>query len=129
MNATTRKAAQRENKFKIILCSSLLVLRKQLLYRTELLFTKIIILFPLFNPNPHCFNTITKLVVSDWKEPILPHPLYSTVGGGACSSALKISVNYTHIINKRSLKLSFCGKPLKLKSLLKYFARHFWFFF
>jgi hypothetical protein len=38
----------------------------------------------LINPNPHCFIAITKATACGWKEPLLPHPLHSTVGGGGC---------------------------------------------
>jgi hypothetical protein len=40
-----------------------------------------------FNPNPLSFEAITKLTASGCKEPPLPHPMHSTVGGpgeGGC---------------------------------------------
>jgi hypothetical protein len=37
-----------------------------------------------FNPNPHCFIAITVVTTCGCKEPLLPHPLHSPVGGGGC---------------------------------------------
>jgi hypothetical protein len=34
------------------------------------------------NPNPHCFIAITKAKACGWKEPLLPHPQHSPMGGG-----------------------------------------------
>jgi hypothetical protein len=90
----------------------------------------------MFNPNPHCFIAITKATACGWKEPLLPHPLHSSVGGRgeevASFAALKICLIKTLFALKLSSKahwnLRFYVKPLKQKSLLRYLASHFWFF-
>jgi hypothetical protein len=68
-----------------------------------------------------------------WKEPLLPHPLHSTVGGGGrLLRSLKICLIKTQFKLKLSSiehwNLRFDVKLLKQKSLLRYFARHFWCF-
>jgi hypothetical protein len=88
----------------------------------------------IINPNPHCCKAITKLIASSLKEPLLPHPLHITVGGGGFrfryspEDLLDKNVNYTRIIIKSSLqKMMFYGIPLNQNSFLRYFARHFWY--
>jgi hypothetical protein len=59
-----------------------------------------------FNPNPHGFKAITNVTAS---EPLLPHPLHSTVGGrgeGAAvsSAALRIFLVKTQVTLKFSSK-------------------------
>jgi hypothetical protein len=68
-----------------------------------------------FNPNPHCFKTITKATACGWKEPVLPHPLHSTVGWrgrGECflcspEDLLIKNVKFAYIIIKSTLKITF----------------------
>jgi hypothetical protein len=89
----------------------------------------------MLNPNPHCFIVITKAAACGWKDPLLPHPLHSPVRGkgkgGDSSMALKICLIKTWVTLKLSSKAywkwHFYGKRLKLKSLFRYFARHFLF--
>jgi hypothetical protein len=88
-----------------------------------------------FHPTPHCFIAITKAPACGWKEPLLPHPLHDPVRGrgkgGASSTALKICLIKTWVTLKWSSKAywkwPFWWKPLKQKSLLRFFARHFLF--
>jgi hypothetical protein len=87
------------------------------------------------NPNSHCFIAIAKATACGWKEPLLPHPRHSHVKGrgkgGASSTALKICLLKTWVTLKLSSKtywkLHFKWKPMKQKSLLRFFLRHFWF--
>jgi hypothetical protein len=80
------------------------------------------------NPNPHGLKAVTKLTASGWKQPLLTHPLHSTVGGRGegddFSAALKICFIKTHVTLKVSSKahwnLRFYVKPIKQKSLLRY---------
>jgi hypothetical protein len=66
-------------------------------------------------------KTITKATASGWKEPLLPHPLHSPVGGagegGAFSTAFKICLIKTWVTLQFSSKspwnLRFYVKPLK----------------
>jgi hypothetical protein len=77
-----------------------------------------------FNPNPHWFKAITKLTASGWKEPLLPHPLHSTVGGAGEGGCFLCSPEDKNVIYNHTFIL---WKTLKQKSLLRYFARLFWF--
>jgi hypothetical protein len=75
----------------------------------------------------------------DEKEPILSHPpppctaLWGGGGkGGARATALNICLIKTWVTHKLSSKAywkwHFKWKPLKQKSLMRFFARYFWFF-
>jgi hypothetical protein len=77
-----------------------------------------------FNPNPHSLKTITKLTASGWKEPLLPHPLNSTVAGKICLIKTQVILKLS---SKAHWNLRFYVKPLKQISLLRYLARHFLF--
>jgi hypothetical protein len=58
----------------------------------------------ILNPNPHCFIAITKATASGWKEPLLPQPLHSPVGGRGKGgpTALKICSIKTWVTHKLS---------------------------
>jgi hypothetical protein len=84
----------------------------------------------IINPNPHGFKAINKFTALGWKEPVLPNPLHSTLGGGGCfSAALKIClIKKTWITlrlsSKAQWKWRFNRKSMLQNSLLRYFARH-----
>jgi hypothetical protein len=66
------------------------------------------------------------------KIPILHTAIWGIGRGGfiICipKDLLNKSVNYTHIIIKRSMRMRFYGKHLKQKGFLRHFARHFFLF-
>jgi hypothetical protein len=69
-----------------------------------LILNRIVIVF--IYPNPHGLIAITKHTASGLKEPLLPHPLHSTVGEGGGGVVSSTSLKICKINTQFTLKLS-----------------------
>jgi hypothetical protein len=63
------------------------------------------------NPNAHSFKTISKAMACGWKEPVLPHPLNSMVGGGREECAFSV------VFKKHEMHLHYHQEHIENKSL------------